>query len=130
MEPVQILDEKEFNKNKNIVLLNLHNMAITSEARFSHELYNKEYDCSDYVVKNSVIALKCILLKRMEFIIENEIKCNEIGNQTLNKIIYVLDNDIKNDEDFIQLMATVLEYKYIHAFENITSELQKLKTWN
>lgn len=124
-----MIDEQEnsFEKKKDIVLLNIHNLGITTEASFSRSLYNDVIDNEFFIIRNSLIAFRCVFLKRIEYIVEKKLTDNEEDKKVLDQMNELFYNGIDTDEDFVHLLATVLEYKYIHMYENIVNELQKIR---
>lgn len=124
-----MIDEQEnsFEKKKDIVLLNIHNLGITTEASFSRSLYNDVIDNEFFIIRNSLIAFRCVLLKRIEYIVEKKLTDNEEDRKVLDQMNELFYNGIDTDEDFVHLLATVLEYKYIHMYENIVNEFNKIR---
>lgn len=119
--------ENSFEKKKDIVLLNIHNLGITTEASFSRSLYNDVIDNEFFIIRNSLIAFRCVFLKRIEYIVEKKLTDNEEDRKVLDQMNELFYNGIDTDEDFVHLLATVLEYKYVHMYENIVNEFNKIR---
>jgi hypothetical protein len=119
--------ENSFEKKKDIILLNIHNLGITTEASFSRSLYNDVIDNEFFIIRNSLIAFRCVFLKRIEYIVEKKLTDNEEDRKVLDQMNELFYNGIDTDEDFVHLLATVLEYKYVHMYENVVNEFNKIR---
>ena len=81
---------------------------------------NDEYD----FVKSILLTLRDVYINKMISIIKNMQEDNQQNNDKVDSLLLVLEKGVETDEDFVQLIARIIEYKYIYCYENIINNLK------